>query len=80
MLLDEKGDLVWTEQNKSEKNSKIKIMDDRNYFIFITVTLQERTPGENYTVTLYKTPDGSSKPDTILVGDITGTQMSTGFM
>ncbi|GAA6083826.1 tumor necrosis factor ligand superfamily member 18 [Tachysurus ichikawai] len=75
----DKGQMLWQKKNEAQQDTTIKIEDDGNYFLFLKVTLQNRNPGVNYTITVKKTPAGLN-PTEILVGHINETENSTGFM
>ncbi|KAK2836198.1 hypothetical protein Q7C36_014067 [Tachysurus vachellii] len=75
----DEGQMLWQKKNEAQQNTTIKIEDDGNYFLFLKVTLQNRKPGVNYTITVKKMPEGSKSTE-ILVGHINETENSTGFM
>ncbi|XP_047663594.1 tumor necrosis factor ligand superfamily member 18 [Tachysurus fulvidraco] len=75
----DKGRMLWQKKNEAQQDTTIKIEENGNYFLFLKVTLQNRNPGVNYTITVKKMPADSS-PTEILVGHINETENSTGFM
>lgn len=66
-------------KNSDEQTTKIKIEEDGNYFLFLSVTLRSPTPGETYTVTVQKTTSSNSTLN-ITEGHVNGTEKSNVFM